>query len=137
MMAAALSAGLDLGAFSQVQWYLVLGTAIAVIGAVRMLLTRDLVARLIALNVTGIGSLMIILALAARTDQSSSSGAQAPENDPVLSALVITGLVITVAFTGLGAVLIRRIEAPPRVEPEAESALDSIASPDAEEDEQP
>lgn len=82
--------------------YLILGTAVAVAGLVRMLLVRDLVARLIAMNLVGVGSLLILLALGARSEQT----------DPVLSALVITGLVITVAFTGFGAVLIRRIEEP-------------------------
>ncbi|MCH8563429.1 NADH-quinone oxidoreductase subunit K [Nesterenkonia sp. YGD6] len=106
---------------SQVQWYLLLGTAIAVIGMVRMLLTRDLVARLIALNVTGIGSLMLILALAARTAESGDAAGAGDGTDPVLSALVITGLVITVAFTGLGAVLIRRIEGAQDVEGPADT----------------
>ncbi|MGJ9372378.1 NADH-quinone oxidoreductase subunit K [Nesterenkonia sp. CF4.4] len=95
---------------TQMQWYLLLGTAIAVIGLVRMLLTRDLVARLIALNVTGIGSLMTILALASRTSEPGDAAGAGSGIDPVLSALVITGLVLTVAFTGLGVVLIRRIE---------------------------
>lgn len=110
----ALGAFVEAGPFgvelTRVQWYLLLGTAVAVIGMVRMLLTRDLVARLIALNVTGIGSLMIILALAARSAESADAAGSGAGIDPVLSALVITGLVITVAFTGLGAVLIRRIE---------------------------
>lgn len=83
-------------------WYLLLGSVVAVAGTVRLLLSRDLMARLVAMNVVGIGSLLVLLSLGAR-----SEGA-AP--DPVLSALVITGLVITVAFTGVGAVLIRRIE---------------------------
>ncbi|GAA1164142.1 NADH-quinone oxidoreductase subunit K [Nesterenkonia sandarakina] len=109
---AAGSPALGMLELSQVQWYLLLGTGIAVIGLVRMLLTSDLVARLIALNVTGIGSLMIIMALAARAAEPEGpvSDGAAAGIDPVLSALVITGLVITVAFTGLGAVLIRRIE---------------------------
>lgn len=85
---------------STVQWYLILGTVVGIAGTVRLMLTRDLMARLVAMNVVGIGSLLVLLAL----------GAAAPEIDPVLSALVITGLVITVAFTGVGAVLIRRIE---------------------------
>ncbi|MBO0595541.1 NADH-quinone oxidoreductase subunit K [Nesterenkonia sp. E16_7] len=109
-LGASVEAGLLGLELTQVQWYLLLGTAVAVIGMVRMLLTRDLVARLIALNVTGIGSLMIILALAARSAESADAAGSGPGIDPVLSALVITGLVITVAFTGLGAVLIRRIE---------------------------
>lgn len=87
-------------AFSVAQFYVILGTVLVVAGMVRMLLVRDLVARLVAMNVVGVGSLLILLALAARSDPL----------DPVLSALVITGLVITVAFTGVGAVLIRRIE---------------------------
>lgn len=85
-------------------WYLLLGSLLAVAGLTRLMLTRDLVARLIAMNVVGVGSLLILLSLAARS----------PAIDPVLSALVITGLVITVAFTGVGAVLIRRIESPDR-----------------------
>ena len=87
-------------AFSVAQFYVILGTVLVVAGMVRMLLVQDLVARLVAMNVVGVGSLLILLALAARSDPL----------DPVLSALVITGLVITVAFTGVGAVLIRRIE---------------------------
>lgn len=83
------------------QWYLVLGIVISVAGTVRLLLVRDLVARLIAMNVVGAGSLLILISLAVR----------AQPIDPVLTALVLTGLVITVAFTGVGAVLIRRIEA--------------------------
>lgn len=83
-------------------WYLIIGSLIAIAAVVRTLLTRDPVSRLIAVNVIGVGAFLIILALASRT----------PETDPVLSALVITGLVIAAAFTGLGAVLIRRIEDP-------------------------
>lgn len=81
-------------------WYIIVGSIVAVAALVRTLLARDLVGRLIAMNVVGVGVFLIILALAARSG----------EIDPVLSALVITGLVIAAAFTGLGAVLIRRIE---------------------------
>lgn len=82
------------------QWYLVVAVALIVAGLVRFLLIRDRVARLVAMNVLGSGALLFLVALAARSEPI----------DPVLSALVITGLVITVAFTGVGAVLIRRIE---------------------------
>lgn len=88
---------------TSIHWYLLLGMVIAIAGTIRLMLSRDLVARLIALDVTGIGALVILVALSARSE----------EADPVLSALVITGLVIAVAFTGLGAVLIRRIEGLP------------------------
>ena len=81
-------------------WYLLIGAVMTIFGIVRLLLVRDLLARLIALDVTGIGVLLTLVALAARSEST----------DPVLQALVITGVVIAVAFTGLGAVLIRRIE---------------------------
>lgn len=87
---------------SAVALYLLLGTVVTVAGLVRMLLVADWMARLVAMNLVGTGSLLILLALGARSAQM----------DPVLSALVITGLVVTVAFTGFGAVLIRRIEEP-------------------------
>ena len=89
-----------ISAISIVQWYLGLAVMLLVTGLVRMLLVEDRVARLVAMNVVGSGSLLVLVALGARSDPA----------DPVLSALVITGLVITVAFTGVGAVLIRRIE---------------------------
>ena len=81
-------------------WYLLLGIVMVIVGALRLLMVQDLVARLIALNVTGAGSLMLLMALAARSTPI----------DPVISALAITGLVITAAFTSVAAVLIRRIE---------------------------
>ena len=85
---------------STATWYLLLGIVMVIVGALRLLMVQDLVARLIALNVTGAGSLMLLMALAARSTPI----------DPVISALVITGLVITAAFTSIAAVLIRRIE---------------------------
>lgn len=70
------------------------------LGLVRVALAADHLARLVALNVMGAGTLLVLVVLAARS---------API-DPVLSALAITGLVITVAFTGVGLVLAERIE---------------------------
>ena len=87
---------------STMLWYLAIGSILVAAGAVRLLLARDRVLRLIAMNVVGAGTLVMLVALASRSDPI----------DPVLSALVITGLVITVAFTGIGAVLVRRLEDP-------------------------
>lgn len=87
-------------------WYLVLGVAVMITGALRLLMVQELIARLVALNVAGAGSLMILMALAARSNPI----------DPVLSALVITGLVITAAFTSVAAVLIRRLEDTPDID---------------------
>lgn len=105
---------------SAVLLYLLMGTVLAVAGLVRMLLVRDVMARLVAMNLVGTGSLLILLALGARSEQT----------DPVLSALVITGLVITVAFTGFGAVLIRRIEETPAETPADGTAENSNSQND-------
>lgn len=93
-------------------WYLLLGIVMVTIGTLRLLMVQDFVARLIALNVTGAGSLMTLMALAARSTPI----------DPVISALVITGLVITAAFTSVAAILIRRIEDAPELD-RGEAAL--------------
>ncbi|MGC0272411.1 NADH-quinone oxidoreductase subunit K [Pseudactinotalea sp. Z1739] len=81
--------------------FVILAVALAVLGIVRLLTTTDLVRRVIALNIASGGVLMVLVALAARTDPP----------DTVPHALVLTGIVITVSVTGLALVLIRRIEA--------------------------
>lgn len=87
-------------ALTAIDWYLLVATVLLLGGLVRLLLVRGRVTRLVAVNVMSGGSLAFLVTLAARS----------PSIDPVFSALVITGLVITVAFTGIGAVLIRRIQ---------------------------
>lgn len=81
-------------------FFVVVALVLFSLGLVRVSLASDHVARLVALNVMGGGTLLVLIVLAARSDPI----------DPVLSALAITGLVITVAFTGFGLVLAERIE---------------------------
>jgi multicomponent Na+:H+ antiporter subunit C len=88
---------------SREELFLAVGAILAVLGAIRLLLTRDLMTRVLALNVASAGVLMILIALAVR-----SGGAGGP--DSVLHALVLTGIVITVSVTGLAIGLVRRIE---------------------------
>lgn len=101
---------------SRADLYLVVAAVIAALGMVRMLTTGDLLRRLIALNVASGGTLMVLLAFAAR------SGSP----DPVPHALALTGIVITVSLTGLALVLIRRIEAD---EAQREGSDESAAPP--------
>ncbi|SDH18554.1 multicomponent Na+:H+ antiporter subunit C [Rhodococcus triatomae] len=84
------------------EWFMVIGALLFVLGATRLLLTEDLVRRIVALNVSGIGTLLILVGLAAYDPDT--------EPDPVLHALVLTGIVITVSVTGLALVLVRTIE---------------------------
>lgn len=93
-------------------WYSTVGAVLFALGLVTMLLAADRFRRLVALNIAAAGSLVMLLAVAGRGD----------EPDPVLHALALTGIVITVAFTGFGVVLARRIdesEADPEPAPES------------------
>lgn len=82
------------------EWYLWVGSALVVLGLGPALLGADRIRRLVALNVMSAGTLVILLAVAGRTDPP----------DPVLHALALTSIVITVAMTGLGVVLTRRLD---------------------------
>ncbi|MBB3038641.1 NADH-quinone oxidoreductase subunit K [Hoyosella altamirensis] len=87
---------------SRAELFIIVGVALFVFGAARMLLTADLIRRVVALNVAGAGVFLILMSLATVRDAS--------EPDPVLHALVLTGIVITVSITGFALALIRRIE---------------------------
>lgn len=65
------------------------------IGVVRLLTVSDVIARLVAMNVVGAGTLLALVGLSVRTEVV----------DAVPQALALTGIVITVAFTGVGLVL--------------------------------
>ena len=83
---------------------LYVATAVALFGFgwAGLLLQADALRKLVAVNVMGIGALMLLVAFAYRGD--------APP-DPVPHALAITGIVVAVAATALGLVLIRRARA--------------------------
>lgn len=87
---------------SSFAWYSTVGSVLVASGLVVMLLAADRFRRLVALNVAASGTLVVLLAVAGRAE----------EPDPVPHALALTGIVITVAFTGLGVVLARRIDEP-------------------------
>ncbi|HLS49835.1 MAG TPA: NADH-quinone oxidoreductase subunit K [Actinomycetaceae bacterium] len=85
---------------SQMPLYLVLGALLAVAGTARLLLTEDLIRRVVGLNIAGGGVLMVIVAV----------GFDAREPDPVTHALALTGIVITVSVSAFALALARRIE---------------------------
>lgn len=79
-----------------------LGAVVFALGVLRVLLVSDALRRVVAINVASIGVLIILIALAARP------GTDAP--DPLLHALALTGIVITISISGVALVLIRHIE---------------------------
>ncbi|PZR54209.1 hypothetical protein DNL40_04600 [Xylanimonas oleitrophica] len=87
---------------TRLELLLALGCAVLVVGLVAHLLARDLVRRVVALNVASAGVMIVLLVLATR----------GTEPDPVAQALVLTGIVIMAAITGLALALVRRVEAP-------------------------
>ena len=82
---------------SQTTWFVLVAGTLVVLGLGRLAGARDWITRLLALNVTGAGSLVLLVALAGRTHPA----------DPVPHALALTGIVITVAVTGVGLILAR------------------------------
>jgi len=98
---------------SQPLVYAVSGTALLAVGLLGILVHRDLVRRVIGLNLAGSGVFLVFVALAARS---------APA-DPVPHALVLTGIVVSVSATALGlalAVRLHRDTGAPRVPEEGE-----------------
>lgn len=89
---------------TRAELFFVLAGLLTVLGVARLLLTRDLMTRVLALNVASAGVLMVLVVLALPGDEAEAA-------DPVLHALVLTGIVITVSVTGLAVGLVRRIEA--------------------------
>lgn len=66
-----------------------------------LLASRHLLPKIIAANVMGSGVFLLLVALAYR----------GPRVDPVPHAMVLTGIVVAVAATGLAVVLLRRLHA--------------------------
>jgi len=79
------------------------GAAVFVVGVVAHLVVRDLIRRIVTLGVASGGVMLVLLAIADR-------GPGAP--DPVPQALVLTGIVVMAAITGLALALARRVEDP-------------------------
>lgn len=74
---------------SQSVIYLATGALLWSLGLHGLLTTREALRRIIAVNIMGSGVFMVMVALAARVHPS----------DPVLQALVVTGLVVAVSAT--------------------------------------
>ncbi|MBN1238591.1 MAG: NADH-quinone oxidoreductase subunit K [Gammaproteobacteria bacterium] len=81
--------------------YALTGIALFVIGLHGLIRYAHLMRKILALNVTGAGVFLVVAALAERGQDGTP--------DPVPQALVITGIVVAVAATGLALVLMLRV----------------------------
>lgn len=74
-----------------VLFYTCVGVALWLIGLQGVMLLKSTLRRIVAINLMSTGVFMVMVALAARDDK----------GDPVLHALVVTGLVVAVSATAL------------------------------------
>lgn len=81
--------------------YAVMSVALVALGFYGLVVRPHMIRKLLAVNVLGSGAFALFLAMAAR-------GAR---TDPVVQAMVLTGIVVAISATALGLVLIRRIYA--------------------------
>lgn len=77
------------------------GAILFAMGVAGVLLIAHLLRRILAFNVMGSGTFLILVGLAQRNDVS----------DPVPQAMVLTGIVVAVAATALALALVRRLHA--------------------------
>lgn len=84
-------------------FYLGLGILLWLLGLHGVLCLRDPLRRIIAINVMGSGVFLVLIALARRS----------LPVDPVLVALVVTGLVVAVSATALALRLVSGLEKKP------------------------
>lgn len=83
--------------------YALIGAVLFVLGLAAFLLHGHLLRKLIAFNVMGAGVFLVLLGLA--------PGHGMEVADPVAQALILTGIVVAVAATGLALALARRLQA--------------------------
>jgi multicomponent Na+:H+ antiporter subunit C len=82
--------------------YALAGAALFAIGIHALIVRAHLLRKIIALNITGSGVFLFLVAIAARTPE------QTP--DPIPHAMVLTGIVVSVCATALALALARRVQ---------------------------
>ncbi|WP_237132834.1 NADH-quinone oxidoreductase subunit K [Pseudohongiella sp. O18] len=76
--------------------YLLVAVALVMLGLYGLLVLKDPIRRLIAINIMGSGTFLTMIAFARRQDPP----------DPILHALVVTGLVVAISATAFALRLI-------------------------------
>lgn len=86
------------------QLYLATGAVLWLLGLHSLLVQRQVLRQIVAVNIMGSGVFMVMVALATRSDTT----------DPILHALVVTGLVVAVSATAFALRLALHVLQAPR-----------------------
>lgn len=98
---------------SQELLYSATGIALFCLALHSVIVAVNIITRIIAINIMGIGIFMLLVAIANQAGQ---------QPDPVPHAMVLTGIVVAVAGTALALALVRRLQ---QLHIEETSTLDS------------
>jgi multicomponent Na+:H+ antiporter subunit C len=88
---------------NMLQLYALVGVAVFLLALHGLMMSTDAIRRLIAVNLMGAGTFIVMVALAGRVSPP----------DPVLHALVVTGLVVAISATAFALRLITAQDSPP------------------------
>lgn len=88
---------------SNVVFYALTGVGLFTLGLYALIVHVHLLRKILAINVMGSGVFLVLVALAARTQEAAP--------DPVPHAMVITGIVVAISATALALVLMLRVRA--------------------------
>jgi len=88
---------------SNVVLYALTGVGLFTLGLYALIVHVHLLRKILAINVMGSGVFLVLVALAARTQEAAP--------DPVPHAMVITGIVVAISATALALVLMLRVRA--------------------------
>lgn len=99
------------------QLYSMLSIAVFLLGLHGLLMTKDAIRRLIAVNLMGAGTFLVMVALAGRNTPP----------DPVLHALVVTGLVVAISATAFALRLITASAMAERAQNDTDASKDDLA----------
>jgi len=84
-------------------WYALIGAGLVGLGLHSLVLTRNILRKIIALNIMGNGVFLVLVSTSKRTP-----GMDHASPDPVPQAMVLTGVVVAVSATALALALLRR-----------------------------
>nr|WP_295542518.1 cation:proton antiporter subunit C [uncultured Thiohalocapsa sp.] len=92
---------------TQAVFWALIGMALVVLGLYALIVHAHLLRKVLALNIMSSGVFLVFIGLARRTPDADAPMAA----DPVPQAMVLTGIVVAVAATGLALALIVRLRA--------------------------